>query len=98
MNKKLFVKRLGISLLWVLAPFVAVGAAVYALLWFVSLVGTDTAINLGFAVWFVLMVYLFYGQALLRHWNTWTDWLTAREDLEGLDVLAHSAKVKNEQP
>ena len=79
MNKKLFIKRLGISLLWVLTPFVGTGLLVYAVSWFISLVGTNAFIALCLAMWAMLLTYTFYWRDIVKYWNMWTNWLKGND-------------------
>ena len=67
MNKKLFIKRLGISLLWVLGPI----AVVSAIVWLVGIFGDR---NVATAL-LLIAVFAVFKDVLRDGWNIWTNWL-----------------------
>ena len=71
MNKKLFIKRLGISLLWVLAPV----AVVSVLVWLCGIFGDK---NVATAL-VLIAAFAVFKDALRDGWNIWTNWLKGND-------------------
>lgn len=71
MNKKLFIKRLGISLLWVLIPT----AVVSVLVWLSGIFGDG---NVAMAL-ILIAAFSVFKDALRDGWNIWTNWLKGND-------------------
>lgn len=75
MNKKLFVKRLGISLLWVLAPIVAVGS----LIWVGKVFGDYVAATIILTL-YLSIVLKYLWEDICWHFAQWIDWLKGKDE------------------
>ena len=93
MNKKLFIKRLSISLLWVLGPIAALGALICVGKVFGNYVAATITLVL-----YLSIVLKYLWENICWYLDQWIDWLKVRKDPQGLDVLAHSSKGNDGQP
>lgn len=71
MNKKLFIKRLGISLLWVVNP-----VAVFSVLVWLSGIFGDRNVAMTLVL---IAAFAVFKDALRDGWNIWTNWLKGND-------------------